>query len=913
MTTHDRPSSRRKTRRTGPFRGSGPGTYRRDIPRIKPSTDVRLKKVFARIGAPRKTPFKPDPFQLKAVAAVRKSDCLVSAPTGSGKTWIAQEAIRRIHKQGGRAWYASPLKALTNSKLLEFSLEFGPDQVGILTGDRKENADAPIIVGTTEILRNQLYDAMHQGVDLSSDLVILDEAHFLGDEDRGVVWEEVMIYLPVRVHLLLLSATIRNARQIADWLESIRSKPCVLVEETGRPVPLFPLFFHPSGRLLPLIGAGGMDKKVRSYLSSPNPPVLSSPRRLPPFGAILRVLRKYDLLPAIFFMKSRADCDGALERCIEDSGRIMAEVSGLSEPIDELIRGHPHLEGHRQMWHLKHAAVGAHHSGQLPAWKLVVEHLMTQGLLDAVFATSTVAAGVNFPARSVVFLNSDRYNGHAFVPLNGTEFHQTTGRAGRRGKDRIGFAIVIPGRFMDVRLMANLCTTPPEDVLSQIKVDFSMVLNLLLSHSPDQIRGIFQRSFATYVNVINQEPGLERELRKAGSKLMAHLPDALCAGPEFVIDLIRKRAALKREINDLRRKLKILEARLSKVANLVPGRLFLDHRGRLYCAVRYHVRRDEQGVLACRVQARIPFRGEHVKMRWFRPQKVAQILDRVLDLPPLDDPQAIKALMARTAQQDLPPVLETLPHGEQGVSELKPMRTRSLFLEQEIDGLICKECAHLRTCHGKSGGTFRRVLDTFSLMWDSAHAVRLGLWNDFVKHLDFLKGEGFVSEDNKLTPDGLWASQLRLDQPLMIAEGLRTGVLPGSDPALLGALVAPFVHDRDVEERLDEATVPKRLLNAYHKMIKALSPLVERKVMRGFEARPIALWPAATIYAWANGQPWEKVLEIGGMAEGNLAMLVTRTADNLRQIASLTKVYPAIARSALDAIDMILREPVAFD
>jgi superfamily II RNA helicase len=241
------------------------------------------------------------------------------------------------------------------------------------------------------------------------------------------------------------------------------------------------------------------------------------------------------------------------------------------------------------------------------------------------------------------------------------------------------------------------------------------------------------------------------------------------------------------------------------------------------------------------------------------------------------------------------------------------MRTRALFLEQALDGLICKQCRHFKQCHGKPRGAFRHVLDSFSMMWDSAHAVRLGLWNDFVKHLDFLKGEGFVTGENELTSDGVWASQLRLDQPLMIAEGLRTGILPDSDPALLGALVAPFVHDRDVEERLDEATVPKRLLSAFYKMIKALTPLMERKVMRGFEARPIALWPAATIYAWANGQPWEKVLEIGGMAEGDLAMLVTRTADNLRQIASLTKVYPAIARSALDAIDMILREPVAFD
>ncbi len=885
----------------------------KNIHRIQPSADARLKKVFAKIGTPARKTFKPDAFQLKALAAVCKSDCLVSTPTGSGKTWIAQEAIRRINSKGGRAWYASPLKALTNSKLLEFSAEFGPDRVGILTGDRKENADAPIIVGTTEILRNQLYDAMHEGTDLEADIVILDEAHFLGDPDRGVVWEEVIIYLPVRVHLLLLSATIGNARQIADWVESIRSKSCVVVEETARPVPLFPMFFHPSGRLLPLIESKGIDKKVRAYLNGPNPPVLASPRSLPPFGEIMLVLRKYDLLPAIFFMKSRADCDVALDRCTDSLGRGAQERIGLSKRIDELIEGHSRLASHRQMSHLRNAAVAAHHSGQLPLWKLVVERLMTEGLLDAVFATSTVAAGVNFPARSVVFLNSDRYDGREFVALNSTEFHQTTGRAGRRGKDRIGFALVIPGKFMDVRLIADLYAAPPEDVLSQIKVDFSMVLNLLLSHSLDQIKEIFERSFATYVNLVNRRPGLEHKLKEAGRSLMALLSDSLCAGPEFVLSLIRQRRGIILELADLKRTLKRSESKLSRVANLVPGRLFLDHRGRMYCAIEPRVKRDEQGILACRVKAKHALRGKHVKMKWYRPQRVSKILDRVLDLPPMNDPRKLRALLAHIAQGEVPPTLESLPLGEKELSELRPLKRRAHFLEQELDSLICTHCYHFRTCHGKTRGTLRRTLEDFAVWWDSANAVRMRLWNDFLKRVAFLKDEGFVTEENKLTRDGVWASQLRLDQPLMIAEGLRAGVFPDSAPALLAALVAPFVHDRDVEEKLDEAVVPSRLMKAYDRMNKRLTPLVERKVVRGFEVRPMALWPAATVYAWANREPWEKVLDIASMAEGDLAMLITRTADNLRQIASLTEVYPAIARAAADAITMILREPVLVD
>ena len=410
-------------------------------PKIKPGADAGLKKVFAGIGVPDQKPFKPDPFQLRALSAVKRSDCLVTVPTGAGKTWIAEQAIARILKKGGKSWYASPLKALSNTKYGEFSKIFGSENVGILTGDRKEKPDAPVIVGTTEILRNQLYDAMYQGTTLLTDFVVLDEAHFLGDEDRGVVWEEIMIYLPSRIPLLLLSATIGNATVISKWLSSIRGKKCIVVEETKRPVPLYPLFFHPSGTLYPLLvkgrpGKGKLSKKVAAYVSSHRPLYLSPPHKLPPFGDILRVLNKYRLLPAIFFLKSRADCDNALDLCEEGLRYDRTTKDKRSRRIEELVAHNSHISRHRQLWHLEHLAVGAHHSGQLPAWKLILETLMTEGLLDAVFATSTVAAGVNFPARTIVYLNSDRFNGKEFLTLSPTEFHQMTGRAGRRGMDR---------------------------------------------------------------------------------------------------------------------------------------------------------------------------------------------------------------------------------------------------------------------------------------------------------------------------------------------------------------------------------------------------------------------------------------------------------------------------------------------
>ncbi|MEJ2659131.1 MAG: DEAD/DEAH box helicase [Desulfobacteraceae bacterium] len=667
--------------------------------------DARLKKIFAEIGTPAAAEFVPDPFQLEALQAVEKADCLVTAPTGAGKTWIALQAIQGIFQNGGRAWYASPLKALSNAKLLEFGAHFGAEHVGILTGDRKENADAPIIVGTTEILRNQLYDAMHRGQELATDFVVLDEAHYLGDSERGVVWEETIIYLPRRIPLLLLSATVGNARQIAAWLSTTRSRPCRVVQETRRPVPLYPLLLHPSGTLLPLLTRGGaknkktrISKKVQELLESHRPPSVGPPGRLPPFGALLQILRRFNLLPAIFFMKSRADCDNALQLCHENRIQDPERAAAISRRLEALTRAIPHTQRHRQRWLVEHLAVGSHHSGQLPAWKQVLEALMSEGLLDAIFATSTVAAGVDFPARTVAFLNSDRFNGREFMPLDATELAQMTGRAGRRGKDRIGFALVIPGKYMDVRQVARLFQMPPAPVHSQIRINFSMALNLLLSHRPEEIKELLHLCLAAF-----QQHGAA-----VGGKGAAH--------------------------------------------------------------------------------------------------------------------------------------------------------------------------AHLL--------------------------------EEFQHHLSFLKATGFVDEQDRLTDDGMWASQLRIDQPLLVAEGLRLGLFPRSDPVLLAAIMSCFVNEKQTDEHLDKKALPKPLVQAVTRVIRGLRGFAKYMQVNGFETRPLYYRPTVNMWAWASGWPWEKVIHAGQMAEGDLAMLILRTADHLRHIRTLGRVFSPLAASAGEAVDRILREPV---
>src|SRR5437762_11893731 len=245
---HHDDAGKQKSRRDEPAsRTVEGGNYSREV-----------RDLLSGIGAPKPALFTPDPFQLEALAALEFEDVLVTAPTGSGKTWIAREEIRRLLEAGKRTWYTTPLKALTNSKYQEFGDEFGAEQVGILTGDRKENSAAPLIVGTTEIFRNQLFDALRGGEEVRADLVVFEEAHYLADEDRGHVWEEAIILTPPRIRMLLLSATIGNAEEFAGWIQEVRGVRCGVVTRPGaRPVTLRAAFLMPDKRLLPLLTETG--------------------------------------------------------------------------------------------------------------------------------------------------------------------------------------------------------------------------------------------------------------------------------------------------------------------------------------------------------------------------------------------------------------------------------------------------------------------------------------------------------------------------------------------------------------------------------------------------------------------------------------------------------------------------------
>ncbi|MFP5212751.1 MAG: DEAD/DEAH box helicase, partial [Acidobacteriota bacterium] len=651
-----------------------------------------IRPVLERIGIPDPQPFVPDPFQIEALETLEKSDVLVTAPTGAGKTYIAIEAIDRIFQKGGKSWYASPLKALSNAKYEEFSKIFGPENVGILTGDRKENGHAPVIVGTTEILRNQLYDNMHRGENLDVDLVVLDEAHYLGDEDRGVVWEEVLIYLPPRVRLLLLSATIRNAREICGWLQWLRSSPCDWVAAYERPVPLYPLFLFPEGELSPLSTRRGLFGKIHSV-----DPRSFSRRDFPDIPKIMDVLRQADLLPAIFFLKSRSDCEKAIAMChpsVGTKGRQGAD--DFRKRVNELLEEFPFLKTHQHLAILKQSRVGAHHGGQLPHWKILLERLMQETRLEAIFSTSTVAAGVNFPARTVVILQSDRFNGKEFVPLRATDLLQMTGRAGRRGMDEIGFVLVLPGPHQDAELIHSLLRSPPDSIESQIRVNHSMVLNLLLSHKPEEIRNLFASSFATYQNM-SGETQIAEEFEEVRRELDQWVPEAACGTLERLAEVRPLYGALKEQMRKAKKIWKKQAASAALQTLLEPGRLFLSQRGTTYVAME-EPDMQYRNVNAVRLAFPLRFRRGEVKLLRVSFHRIRDIGEKLDVLPDPEDREGWEALASEMAGRTFRSVSK---RGENSPALDEVTQDMTGLIHRKAD-LPCDECAIFGPCQ-KSG------------------------------------------------------------------------------------------------------------------------------------------------------------------------------------------------------------------
>ena len=454
-------------------------------------------------------PFELDDFQKEACNVIDEGNSVVvCAPTGAGKTVIAQHAIHRALEQGCRIFYTTPLKALSNQKFYDFSQKYGTDKVGLLTGDTSINRNAQIVIMTTEVFRNMLYGTNFGAVaDNLKDVryVVLDEVHYMNDEQRGTVWEESIIYCPTNIQIIALSATVANCDELTNWINTVHSKT-VLVNTDFRPVPLRFYYFDSSQpfKLLPLLTpTGQLNKKIKP--EKPQWAKGKDKRKKSYVKQIISNLAENDMLPAIYFTFSRKKCDEQMEKCSGLGLNTKAEQEKIKSFIEEYIAENPHLYGNKHIEYLIQG-VASHHAGLLPAWKNLVEKLFQQGLIKVVFATETLAAGINMPARSTVISATSKRTDSGHRMLTANEFLQMSGRAGRRGMDEVGYVTIVGTPFQSPTEVAELVLSGSNPLESRFSPGYSMVLNLLQRFNLEESKELILKSFGYYSSDFRIKP-----------------------------------------------------------------------------------------------------------------------------------------------------------------------------------------------------------------------------------------------------------------------------------------------------------------------------------------------------------------------------------------------------------------------
>lgn len=445
--------------------------------------------------------FELDDFQKEAIEHIKNGkSVVVCAPTGAGKTCIAQSAIHLALENGTRIFYTTPLKALSNQKFYDFSRTYGEENVGLLTGDTTINREAQIVVMTTEVFRNMLYGTTFGALkDNLKDVkyVVLDEVHYMNDEQRGTVWEESIIYCPTNIQIIALSATVQNSKQLTNWINTVHSGTEHVFTDF-RPVPLR-FYYYDSSKpdtVLPLLTPEGkLNKKIKpesKYKYFNKKTAVKNP-----VASITMALKEKNMLPAIYFTFSRKKCDENAKKCSSLELLTKEETLEINRLVDEYISENPYLENNPQIDLIK-KGVASHHAGLLPGWKLLVERLFQKGLIKMVFATETLAAGINMPARTTVISSVSKRTDEGHRMLSANEFLQMSGRAGRRGMDEIGYVVIVGTPFQTPEEVAALATSDSNPLESKFSPCYSMVLNLLQRFSLDEAKELILKTFGYY-------------------------------------------------------------------------------------------------------------------------------------------------------------------------------------------------------------------------------------------------------------------------------------------------------------------------------------------------------------------------------------------------------------------------------
>lgn len=506
-------------------------------------------------------PFELDPFQIEACHALENGKgVLVAAPTGAGKTIVGEFAVDLVINSGGKCFYTTPIKALSNQKFSELSEKYGESKVGLLTGDTSINSEAQIVVMTTEVLRNMIYSNSSTINDLK--YVVMDEVHYLADKFRGAVWEEILIHLSEAVQVISLSATVSNAEEFGEWLQTVRGDTEVIVSEI-RPVPLYQHVLF-GNRLVDLFGENHKLNPELTRLERDSYRQVRGTWREKPKGPksltrseVIEKLDREGLLPAITFIFSRNNCDAAVRQCLAAGIRLTnsQERSSIREVVAKNIKSLAEEDlvvlGYYEWADALERGVAAHHAGLLPAFKVTVEELFQRGLVKAVFATETLALGINMPARTVVLEKLSKWNGEGHVAISPGEYTQLTGRAGRRGIDIEGNAVILWGNELDSTSVGGLASTRTYPLKSSFKPTYNMSINLISQFGSDKARTSLESSLAQF-QADKAVVGLAKQIRKNESARDSLFIEAKCDKGDF-IEYSQLRGQIKKLESDSKR------------------------------------------------------------------------------------------------------------------------------------------------------------------------------------------------------------------------------------------------------------------------------------------------------------------------------------------------------------------------
>ncbi len=857
--------------------------------------------------------FELDDFQRRALDILDADrSVVVAAPTGSGKTVVAEYAVARALAEGRKAFYTTPLKALSNQKYGELVRRHGSASVGLLTGDNAINGDAPVVVMTTEVLRNMIYAASSALDGLR--YVILDEVHYLQNAYRGPVWEEVIIHAPPDVDLVCLSATVSNVEELADWIRTVRGATETVIEER-RPVALHDLYLlgdRGSDRLLllptlvdgrPNPEAAALDAKA---LRRPGPRDKGRARLFTPRRAdVVEVLRDHAMLPAIFFIFSRAACDDAVTQCTREGERLTtveerrqiraiaeAHVEGLTDEDLAILGYGAWLTG-------LEFGYAAHHAGLVPPFKEAVEACFAAGLVKVVFATETLSLGINMPARSVVIEKLTKFTGERHEFLTPGEYTQLTGRAGRRGIDEVGYAIVLWSQFVPFEQVGGLVGARTYALTSSFRPTYNMAANLVRRYPPDQAHHLLNLSFAQY-RADGDVVRLETQLERSQNALEEARRAATCSRG----DPGEYRRMLRVSEESARQRPSMTADVVSALGRVKPGDVLVVPGGK------------SGGRVAVLSTSRR--RGGDVRLRAITPER------RVVTLGPRDFP-ATPAPVGRIRlptpfapsnagfQRQVASALTAAPLGAPDAGRgdhghryggRRPWRG-DLAMAQATAAAShpvagCPDArAHLRALDRVD-----RIQRDVERLERRVKGRTESLARLFDRVLRVLEDWRYV-EGWQLTAAGERLARLYHEADLLIAECLETGVLDGLGPAELAAAVSVFVYEpRGQAEPV--AWWPTARLRQRWPMIDAIATeLIRAEDAAGL---PLTRRPdmgfAAFAYRWAAGEDLTHVIGDEGLSGGDFVRNIKQLIDLLRQLGDHAPdlATAATARRAADAL-----------